>query len=175
MNIKKSFTQETYNRLRKWPWYIGMLPCNLNSIWHVTILLICYTVVYKSKGLVLKVKVAHNTVNIFSHSVHSLQTVLKYLQEKKSVITINLLFLVSHVVPQQDPEYMEQPSPTNDSKHLQEDTERAISRAAAEQEERSPEALLNAVCKNTQTWYNRNTPNRIIIIKLKYMYQGCNG
>lgn len=50
---------------------------------------------------------------------------------------------------------MEQPSPTNDSKHLQEDTERAISRAAAEQEERSPEALLNAVCKNTKTWYNR--------------------
>ncbi|XP_029374850.1 ubiquitin carboxyl-terminal hydrolase 25 isoform X6 [Echeneis naucrates] len=44
----------------------------------------------------------------------------------------------------QDPEYMEQPSPTNDSKHLQEDTERAISRAAAEQEDRSPEALLNA-------------------------------
>uniref|UniRef100_A0A8C9YPP7 Ubiquitin carboxyl-terminal hydrolase 25 n=1 Tax=Sander lucioperca TaxID=283035 RepID=A0A8C9YPP7_SANLU len=43
--------------------------------------------------------------------------------------------------------YMEQPSPTNDSKHLQEDTERAISRAAAEQEERSPEALLNAAIK----------------------------
>lgn len=59
--------------------------------------------------------------------------------------------LVSHVVPQQEPEYMEQPSPTNDSKHLQEDTERAISRAAAEQEERSPEALLNAVCKSTLT------------------------
>ncbi|XP_039633201.1 ubiquitin carboxyl-terminal hydrolase 25 isoform X4 [Perca fluviatilis] len=49
-----------------------------------------------------------------------------------------------NTAPQQDPEYMEQPSPTNDSKHLQEDTERAISRAAAEQEERSPEALLNA-------------------------------
>uniref|UniRef100_A0A3Q3M174 ubiquitinyl hydrolase 1 n=1 Tax=Labrus bergylta TaxID=56723 RepID=A0A3Q3M174_9LABR len=47
----------------------------------------------------------------------------------------------------QDPEYMEQPSPTNDSKHLQEDTERAISRAAAEQEERSPEALLNSAIK----------------------------
>ncbi|XP_070772912.1 ubiquitin carboxyl-terminal hydrolase 25 isoform X3 [Enoplosus armatus] len=46
-----------------------------------------------------------------------------------------------------DPEYMEQPSPTNDSKHLQEDTERAIFRAAAEQEERSPEALLNAAIK----------------------------
>ncbi|XP_012777433.2 ubiquitin carboxyl-terminal hydrolase 25 isoform X5 [Maylandia zebra] len=52
-----------------------------------------------------------------------------------------------NAVPQQDPEYMEQPSPTNDSKHLQEDTERAISRAAAEQEERSPEALLNAAIK----------------------------
>nr|XP_020477766.1 ubiquitin carboxyl-terminal hydrolase 25 isoform X3 [Monopterus albus] len=49
-----------------------------------------------------------------------------------------------NTVPQQDPEYMEQPSPTNDSKHLQEDTERAISKAAAEQEERSPEALLSA-------------------------------
>ncbi|KAG8008197.1 Ubiquitin carboxyl-terminal hydrolase 25, partial [Nibea albiflora] len=49
-----------------------------------------------------------------------------------------------NAVPQQDPEYMEQPSPTNDSKHLQEDTERAIARAAAEQEERNPEALLNA-------------------------------
>uniref|UniRef100_A0AAR2LMC1 Ubiquitin carboxyl-terminal hydrolase 25 n=1 Tax=Pygocentrus nattereri TaxID=42514 RepID=A0AAR2LMC1_PYGNA len=38
-----------------------------------------------------------------------------------------------------DPEYMEQPSPTDDSKHLQEDTERAISKAAAEQDEKSPE------------------------------------
>uniref|UniRef100_A0A8C8IHD7 Ubiquitin carboxyl-terminal hydrolase 25 n=1 Tax=Oncorhynchus tshawytscha TaxID=74940 RepID=A0A8C8IHD7_ONCTS len=48
--------------------------------------------------------------------------------------------------PQQDPEYMEQPSPTDDSKHLQEDTERAISKAAAEkQEERSPEGLLTAM------------------------------
>ncbi|XP_029303146.1 ubiquitin carboxyl-terminal hydrolase 25 isoform X3 [Cottoperca gobio] len=49
-----------------------------------------------------------------------------------------------NTVPQQDPEYMEQPSTTSDSKHLLEHTERAISRAAAEQEERSPDALLNA-------------------------------
>uniref|UniRef100_A0A4W5JKI9 ubiquitinyl hydrolase 1 n=1 Tax=Hucho hucho TaxID=62062 RepID=A0A4W5JKI9_9TELE len=50
--------------------------------------------------------------------------------------------------PQQDPEYMEQPSPTDYSKHLQEDTERAISKAAAEQqEERSPEGLLTAAIK----------------------------
>ncbi|XP_010868974.2 ubiquitin carboxyl-terminal hydrolase 25 isoform X3 [Esox lucius] len=48
-------------------------------------------------------------------------------------------------VPLPDPEYMEQPSPTDDSKHLQEDTERAISKAVAEQqEERSPEGLLSA-------------------------------
>ncbi|XP_030648284.1 ubiquitin carboxyl-terminal hydrolase 25 isoform X2 [Chanos chanos] len=43
-----------------------------------------------------------------------------------------------------DPEYMEQPSPTDDSKRLQEDTERAISRAATEQDHKSPEALLSA-------------------------------
>ncbi|XP_036379497.1 ubiquitin carboxyl-terminal hydrolase 25 isoform X2 [Megalops cyprinoides] len=49
--------------------------------------------------------------------------------------------------PLQDPEYMEQPSPTDDSKHLKEDMERAISKAAAEQEERSPEALLTAAIK----------------------------
>ncbi|XP_019713291.1 ubiquitin carboxyl-terminal hydrolase 25 isoform X6 [Hippocampus comes] len=52
-----------------------------------------------------------------------------------------------NAAPQHDPEYMEQPSPTSDAKHLQEDTERAISRATAEQEERSPEALLNAALK----------------------------
>uniref|UniRef100_A0A9J7ZRH9 Ubiquitin carboxyl-terminal hydrolase 25 n=1 Tax=Cyprinus carpio carpio TaxID=630221 RepID=A0A9J7ZRH9_CYPCA len=45
--------------------------------------------------------------------------------------------------PQHDPEYMEQQSPTGDSKHLQEDTERAISKAAAEHDEKSPEVLLN--------------------------------
>ncbi|XP_014904537.1 ubiquitin carboxyl-terminal hydrolase 25 isoform X4 [Poecilia latipinna] len=50
-----------------------------------------------------------------------------------------------NTVAQQDPEYLEQPSPTGDFKHLQEDTERAISRAAAEQEDRSPEVLLNAI------------------------------
>uniref|UniRef100_A0A8C7RNX6 Ubiquitin carboxyl-terminal hydrolase 25 n=1 Tax=Oncorhynchus mykiss TaxID=8022 RepID=A0A8C7RNX6_ONCMY len=44
--------------------------------------------------------------------------------------------------------YMEQPSPTDYSRHLQEDTERAISKAAAEQqEERSPEGLLTAAIK----------------------------
>ncbi|XP_068079865.2 ubiquitin carboxyl-terminal hydrolase 25 isoform X25 [Danio rerio] len=49
--------------------------------------------------------------------------------------------------PQHDPEYMEQQSPSGDSKHLQEDTERAISKAAAEHDEKSPEALLNTAMK----------------------------
>ncbi|XP_027014310.2 ubiquitin carboxyl-terminal hydrolase 25 isoform X3 [Tachysurus fulvidraco] len=48
---------------------------------------------------------------------------------------------------QQDPDYMEQPSPTDDSKHLQEDTERAINKAAAEQDEKNPETLLYAALK----------------------------
>ncbi|XP_052463755.1 ubiquitin carboxyl-terminal hydrolase 25 isoform X2 [Carassius gibelio] len=48
-----------------------------------------------------------------------------------------------NTAPQHDPEYMEQQSPTGDSKHLQDDTERAISKAAAEHDEKSPEALLN--------------------------------
>lgn len=57
----------------------------------------------------------------------------------------------SPAAPQQDPEYMEQQSPTGDAKHLQEDTERAISKAAAEHDEKSPEALLNTV-RNTHTY-----------------------
>uniref|UniRef100_A0A671WPP0 Ubiquitin carboxyl-terminal hydrolase 25 n=1 Tax=Sparus aurata TaxID=8175 RepID=A0A671WPP0_SPAAU len=87
-----------------------------------------------------------------------------------------------NAVPQQDPEYMEQPSPTNDSKHLQEDTERAISRAAAEQEERSPEALLNAAMMTpnmqgiimaigkTSSVYEKNGPEAAFFkaIKLEY-------
>uniref|UniRef100_A0A8C5G7F5 Ubiquitin carboxyl-terminal hydrolase 25 n=1 Tax=Gouania willdenowi TaxID=441366 RepID=A0A8C5G7F5_GOUWI len=67
-------------------------------------------------------------------------------QEKLALATMQVR-VVTQRAPQQDPEYMEQPSPTHDSKRLQEDTERAISRATAEQEERSPEALLNAAIK----------------------------
>uniref|UniRef100_A0A673Z497 Ubiquitin carboxyl-terminal hydrolase 25 n=1 Tax=Salmo trutta TaxID=8032 RepID=A0A673Z497_SALTR len=59
-----------------------------------------------------------------------------------------LALAVAAAATAQDPEYMEQPSPTDYSKHLQEDTERAISKAAAEQqEERSPEGLLTAAIK----------------------------
>lgn len=52
-----------------------------------------------------------------------------------------------NTAPQHDPEYMEQQSPTGDSKHLQEDTQRAISKAAAEHDEKSPEALLTTALK----------------------------
>uniref|UniRef100_A0A8C9SFT8 Ubiquitin carboxyl-terminal hydrolase 25 n=1 Tax=Scleropages formosus TaxID=113540 RepID=A0A8C9SFT8_SCLFO len=51
------------------------------------------------------------------------------------------------VTPQQEPEYMEQPSPTDECRHLQEDTQRAICRAAAEQDESTPEAILSMAFK----------------------------
>uniref|UniRef100_A0A3Q2NX53 Ubiquitin carboxyl-terminal hydrolase 25 n=1 Tax=Fundulus heteroclitus TaxID=8078 RepID=A0A3Q2NX53_FUNHE len=68
-------------------------------------------------------------------------------QEKLALAAAAAAASAAPSIPQQDPEYLEQPSPTNDFKHLQEDTERAISRAAAEQEERNPEVLLNAAIK----------------------------
>lgn len=45
----------------------------------------------------------------------------------------------------QDPDYMDHLSPENYCSHLQQDTERAIARAAAEETDGSPETLLNAV------------------------------
>uniref|UniRef100_A0AAY5EP91 Ubiquitin carboxyl-terminal hydrolase 25 n=1 Tax=Electrophorus electricus TaxID=8005 RepID=A0AAY5EP91_ELEEL len=67
--------------------------------------------------------------------------------------------------PQQDPEYMEQPSPPNDSKHLQEDTERAISRAAAEQDEKSPEMLLSA----NGSALNPPPPHRVVEVAIPHV------
>uniref|UniRef100_A0A8C1GW99 Ubiquitin carboxyl-terminal hydrolase 25 n=1 Tax=Cyprinus carpio TaxID=7962 RepID=A0A8C1GW99_CYPCA len=66
----------------------------------------------------------------------------KLQQEKLALATASVA-----PAPQHDPEYMEQQSPTGDSKHLQEDTERAISKAAAEHDEKSPEVLLNTAMK----------------------------
>lgn len=62
--------------------------------------------------------------------------------------------------PNQDPDYMDQLSPQNYSNHLQQDTERAIARAAAEQEEEeTPEALLNAVRIPQVLAYAPGTPD----------------
>lgn len=49
-------------------------------------------------------------------------------------------------VSKEDPDYMDHLSPEHDSNYLQQDTERAIAAAAAEEKDTSPEALLNAVC-----------------------------
>ncbi|XP_059576631.1 ubiquitin carboxyl-terminal hydrolase 25 isoform X4 [Alligator mississippiensis] len=46
-----------------------------------------------------------------------------------------------------DPEYLEQPSRTDLSKHLKEESVQAITKALAEQEERSPEAIMQAAIK----------------------------
>uniref|UniRef100_A0A7M4F366 Ubiquitin carboxyl-terminal hydrolase 25 n=1 Tax=Crocodylus porosus TaxID=8502 RepID=A0A7M4F366_CROPO len=46
-----------------------------------------------------------------------------------------------------DPEYLEQPSRTDLSKHLKEESVQAITKALAEQEERSPEAVMQMAIK----------------------------
>ncbi|NXH99013.1 UBP25 hydrolase, partial [Pachycephala philippinensis] len=47
-----------------------------------------------------------------------------------------------------EPEYLEQPSRTDISKHLKEDSVQAINKALAEQEDRGPEAIMDTkVCK----------------------------
>uniref|UniRef100_A0A671KUZ3 Ubiquitin carboxyl-terminal hydrolase 25 n=1 Tax=Sinocyclocheilus anshuiensis TaxID=1608454 RepID=A0A671KUZ3_9TELE len=74
----------------------------------------------------------------------------KLQQEKLALAATSVAahsFSALSAAPQHDPEYMEQQLPTGDSKHLQEDTERAISKAAAEHDEKSPEALLNTAMK----------------------------
>uniref|UniRef100_A0A8C1BNF5 Ubiquitin carboxyl-terminal hydrolase 25 n=1 Tax=Cyprinus carpio carpio TaxID=630221 RepID=A0A8C1BNF5_CYPCA len=69
------------------------------------------------------------------------------LQQEKLALAAASVAPQPMTAPQHDPEYMEQQSPTGDSKHLQEDTERAISKAAAEHDEKSPEVLLNTAMK----------------------------
>ncbi|NXD83791.1 UBP25 hydrolase, partial [Halcyon senegalensis] len=44
-----------------------------------------------------------------------------------------------------EPEYLEQPSRTDISKHLKEDSIQAINKALAEQEDRSPEAIMDTI------------------------------
>ncbi|NWS31025.1 UBP25 hydrolase, partial [Polioptila caerulea] len=46
---------------------------------------------------------------------------------------------------QAEPEYLEQPSRTDISKHLKEDSVQAINKALAEQEDRGPEAIMDSV------------------------------
>ncbi|XP_075026682.1 ubiquitin carboxyl-terminal hydrolase 25 isoform X7 [Calonectris borealis] len=46
-----------------------------------------------------------------------------------------------------EPEYLEQPSRTDLSKHLKEDSVQAINKALAEQEDRSPEAVMDTAIK----------------------------
>ncbi|NXY29841.1 UBP25 hydrolase, partial [Pomatorhinus ruficollis] len=47
-----------------------------------------------------------------------------------------------------EPEYLEQPSRTDISKHLKEDSVQAINKALAEQEDRGPEAIMDTVAFN---------------------------
>lgn len=63
-----------------------------------------------------------------------------------TLVRSNIPTVVAFVpVSKQDPGYMDHLSPESYCSHLQQDTQRAIARAAAEEQGQSPEALLNAV------------------------------
>lgn len=56
-----------------------------------------------------------------------------------------MLFYFCHEVQAGEPEYLEQPSRADISKHLKEDSVQAINKALAEQEDRGPEAIMDTV------------------------------
>ncbi|NWV49099.1 UBP25 hydrolase, partial [Daphoenositta chrysoptera] len=57
-----------------------------------------------------------------------------------------------------EPEYLEQPSRTDISKHLKEDSVQAINKALAEQEDRGPEAIMDTkVCTTVMGVMQKNT------------------
>lgn len=63
-----------------------------------------------------------------------------------TLVRSNVPTVVAFVpVSKQDPGYLDHLSPESYCSHLQQDTQRAIARAAAEEQGQSPEALLNAV------------------------------
>ncbi|NWW78225.1 UBP25 hydrolase, partial [Climacteris rufus] len=72
-----------------------------------------------------------------------------------------------------EPEYLEQPSRTDISKHLKEDSVQAINKALAEQEDRGPEAIMDTkVCTTVMGVVQNNTKISILCgikaIKLEY-------
>ncbi|NWV84223.1 UBP25 hydrolase, partial [Dasyornis broadbenti] len=72
-----------------------------------------------------------------------------------------------------EPEYLEQPSRTDISKHLKEDSVQAINKALAEQEDRGPEAIMDTkVCTMVMGVVQKNTEIGVLYgikaIKLEY-------
>ncbi|NXC58103.1 UBP25 hydrolase, partial [Aleadryas rufinucha] len=77
-----------------------------------------------------------------------------------------------------EPEYLEQPSRTDISKHLKEDSVQAINKALAEQEDRGPEAIMDTVrtflslkyffCFYFASENDTKTDKRVLAIKLEY-------
>ncbi|NWS66145.1 UBP25 hydrolase, partial [Crotophaga sulcirostris] len=72
-----------------------------------------------------------------------------------------------------EPEYLEQPSRTDISKHLKEDSVQAINKALAEQEDRGPEAIMDTkVCTTVMDVVEENTEIDVLYvikaIKLEY-------
>ncbi|NXK91583.1 UBP25 hydrolase, partial [Formicarius rufipectus] len=67
-----------------------------------------------------------------------------------------------------EPEYLEQPSRTDISKHLKEDSVQAINKALAEQEDRGPEAIMDTKACTTVMSVVQKRNTKTCAIKLEY-------
>ncbi|NXU94075.1 UBP25 hydrolase, partial [Xiphorhynchus elegans] len=69
-----------------------------------------------------------------------------------------------------EPEYLEQPSRTDISKHLKEDSVQAINKALAEQEDRGPEAIMDTkVCTTVMSVVQKENTKTCVLYRLKCM------
>ncbi|NXP26108.1 UBP25 hydrolase, partial [Scytalopus superciliaris] len=67
-----------------------------------------------------------------------------------------------------EPEYLEQPSRTDISKHLKEDSVQAINKALAEQEDRGPEAIMDTkVCTTVMSVVQKRNTKICVLYELK--------
>uniref|UniRef100_A0A803TAH8 Ubiquitin carboxyl-terminal hydrolase n=1 Tax=Anolis carolinensis TaxID=28377 RepID=A0A803TAH8_ANOCA len=69
-------------------------------------------------------------------------------QEEKALISQTARVPVPFTARGEDPEYLEQPSRTDVSKQLKEDSIRAITKAFTEQEDKNPETVMNVAIKS---------------------------
>ncbi|XP_042312847.1 ubiquitin carboxyl-terminal hydrolase 25 isoform X3 [Sceloporus undulatus] len=69
-------------------------------------------------------------------------------QEEKALISQTARVPMSFTAQGEEPEYLEQPSRTDVSKQLKEDSIRAITKAFTEQEDKNPEMVMNSAIKS---------------------------
>uniref|UniRef100_A0A803TPB0 Ubiquitin carboxyl-terminal hydrolase n=1 Tax=Anolis carolinensis TaxID=28377 RepID=A0A803TPB0_ANOCA len=81
-------------------------------------------------------------------------------QEEKALISQTARVPVPFTARGEDPEYLEQPSRTDVSKQLKEDSIRAITKAFTEQEDKNPETVMNVKSDSTQV---PTAPNQKVV------------